>query len=168
MILVLNVCSITGNIRSDGPQIQHQCAECLSATCRSSTQTLWQWQPALLSLSIEVCWMVSSRCSPYISVYILCVSLSQPELSASTAKDKTQMAGYSILPCPLSHPSYINPCASKKSYHSWLNSTQTHILPLHNCPAWQGQLGSTPWPRSDIWRYSSFFHKMKCEGRLNG
>lgn len=79
--------------------------------------------------------------------FSVCRCLSQ---NSQHPQPKIRHRWQGILPCPLSHPSYINPCASKKSYHSWLNSTQTHILPLHNCPAWQGQLGSTPWPRSDI------------------
>lgn len=29
---------------------------------------------------------------------------------------------------------------SQKPHHSWLNGTETYILPLHNRPAWQGQL----------------------------
>ena len=77
---------------------------------------------------------------PHISQCPLSVVVSARTLSIQLKIDTD--AAYSILPCPLSRPSYIKPLPSKKPYHSWLNGdrAQTYILQLHNRPAWQGQL----------------------------
>ncbi len=54
------------------------------------------------------------------------------------------MTGHSILPCPLSHPSYINPVPSKKPYHSWLNGVRTLRSSCHYATV---KLGRGSWER---------------------
>lgn len=89
--------NLIGQNQSSHFQMHHWCAEHLlvyTVTRHSSTiQTQRQRRPTPSCLSHLPCWTVTSRCSPYISLCILCLSLSLPELSASTAQDRHRWQG---------------------------------------------------------------------------
>lgn len=115
-----------------------------------SSMVFDQIQAISTIISTEPGWVVTSRCSPYIS---LCVH----------SQRQTQMAGLCILPCSHSHPSYINPSAPRATLpqlaerHSVVYPAITQLSSLAN--------ETSPWPGSNISRLSGHFHKMKNKGQ---
>lgn len=153
---------IIGNIKPDVPKPVWS-HSLWSLTCRvapaahqhcSSANQAWCLSP------IKPCWTVTSRCSPYISLYALCLLFVSAQNSQHLRPiiepdDRVQYPPMPFITSPLHKP-----CALQETPTI---VGQAAITVRHtSCCYTTVQLGRSKWakpqPNSGIWEYSSFLH----------